>query len=182
MGRQIRGGVLFVLLCGAIAPALAVDPVLMFLLSMAREAVAASLRKSPPAPALPEPSAQTYPGTLVEPEHVRRLIDEGFGYLSSAQREEIFHSLHAALADPKNAALRGPMIEHFAVRAAAMREARERLARMSPREKALLASDFRKSLATLPPEEAQRLLELLRQGLLPVPSDLGEMLLGAAES
>ncbi len=181
MGRGIRTGVAIALF-SCTAPALAADPVLMFLLSAAREAIAASMRRAPAEPAYPAPPADVYPGTMVQPADIRRLIDEGFGYLTDAQREEIFAALHAGLLDPRNAGVRASMIEYFADRALTVRAARERLARLSQREKEQLASDFRSTLGTLPPEEAERMVELLRGRLLPLPADLNDMLLGAAQS
>ena len=118
-----------------------------------------------------------YPGTTVEPAHVRRLIDEGFSYLSRGQRDEVFESLHASLMDPKNAAVRASMIEYFADRALAMRAAQDRLASLSGSEKSRLAAEFRQEVADLPPEEASQLADLLRRRVLPVPRDLNDMLL-----
>lgn len=151
----------------------------MFLLSMAREAIFKAAREQAATPAEPPAAVATYPGTLVAPADLKRLIDESFTYLSQAQRQEVFDSLHAALMDPKNAAVRASMIEYFAERANAVREAQDRLANLSQSKKALLAADFRKQVAALPDEEATQLAELLRRNLLPIPSDLNEMLLAA---
>lgn len=186
MGRLTRRSIFFALLWTCAAPALAADPILMFLLSAAREViVAAAARGLAAEVAEPQPSvsasASAYPGTVVEPEHLKRLIDEGFGYLSGAQRQEVFDSLHAALLDPRNAATRGPTIEYFAQKALAVREAQARLSGLTQREKEILAAEFRKSVAALPKEEVAKLAELLRQRLLPVPSDLNELLLAALE-
>lgn len=176
--RLLAGMALALGICSASGPALAADPLTMLLLTIAREALFSAARdylasrESTPAP-LP----QTYPGTTVEPAHVRRLVDEGFGYLTTAQRDEVFEAFHRHLMDPKNAAVRGPMIEYFAERAVAMRFAQERLARLSHAEKTALAADFRKEVAALPPEEAAQLATLLRKNVLPVPGDLNDMLL-----
>jgi len=164
---------------GFCAPAPAADPLTMLLLTIAREALFAAAREHLAARA-EEPLAaapSTYPGTMVEPAHVRRLIDEGFGYLTTAQRDEVFEALHRNLMDPKNAAVRGPMVEYFAERAIAMRFAQQRLANLSQSEKRALAAEFRKEVAGLAPEEAAQLAELLRRGVLPVPGDLNDMLL-----
>lgn len=180
MGRLSPRVFVFALLLGFAGPSLAVDPVLMFLLSMAREAVfKAAAREQAATLAEPPAAAATYPGTLVAPADLKRLIDESFTYLSQAQRQEVFDSLHAALSDPKNAAVRASMIEYFAQRAIAVREAQDRLANLSQSEKALLAAEFRKQVAALPREEAAQLAELLQRNLLPIPSDLNEMLLAA---
>jgi len=178
--RHFAAGIALSLGLGVSAPALAADPLTMLLLTIAREALFAAAREHLASRAEEPPAvAATYPGTAVGPEHVRRLVDEGFGYLSTAQRDEVFEAFHRHLMDPKNAAVRGPMIEYFAERAMAMRFAQERLSRLSPDEKAALASDFRKEVAGLPPEEAAQLAKLLRQGVLPVPGDLNDMLLAA---
>lgn len=173
--------IVIALLLAFTGPAFAVDPVVMFLLSVAREMVFKAVAREQAAAAAEQAPAAvaTYPGTMVQPEDLKRLIDESFTYLSQAQRQEIFDSLHAALMDPKNAAVRASMIEYFAQRAFAIREAQDRLTKLSPQEKSLLAADFRKQVAALPEEEAVQIAELLRRNLLPVPSDLNEMLLAA---
>jgi hypothetical protein len=180
MGRILRGGIFFACLALA-APAAAMDPVLMFLMSVARELIEsqAARARAEPAP-MPAPPP-VYPGTMVEPEHLRKLIDESFTYLSDSQRREIFESLNAALLEPKNAPMRATMIDYFADRAHAVRLAQQRLAQLSRREKEQIAGEFRKELAALPPEEQARFGELLRRGLLPVPGDLNQLLLAAFE-
>lgn len=175
----LRKALLFSLLLAFAAPAPAADPIIMLLLGIAREMAFNAVRDRLMAPGDPEPppGPGVYPGTTVEPEQIRRLIDEGFGYLTRGQRAEIFESLNASLLDPKNAAVRATMIEYFADRAVAMRVAQDRLKSLSGEEKSQLAAEFRKQVATLPPEEAAQLAELLRRQVLPVPSDLNDMLL-----
>ncbi len=188
-GRFFRRGVFFALLCACAGPARAADPILMFLIGIAREMVQSHLARTPasapvPAPA-PAPSldlSRAYPGTLVEPEHLRQLIDESFVYLSESQRREIFDSLHASLMEPKNAAVRAEMIEFFAYRARAIRAAQIRLAQLSWREKEQIALDFKREVAALPQDEQARFAEVLRRGLLPVPGDLNQLLLGALDA
>jgi len=183
MGRLLRKGIFFTLLLACAAPASAADPVLMFLLSMAREMIEAHAARAAaqPAPQLPDLS-RVYPGTTVEPEHLRQLIDDSFLYLSEGQRTEIFDSLHATLSDPKNAAVRGTMIDYFASKALAVRAAQLQLSQLSSRDKERLAGEFRKELTSLPEEERSQLGDLLRRGLLPVPSDLNQLLLTVFES
>jgi len=156
----------------------------MFLLSIAREMIEANARRSaalPPPVEAPEPS-RAYPGTVVEPEHLRRLIDESFVYLSDEQRREIFDSLHATLSQPRNGPVRAAMIEHFASHALAVRAAHARLAQLSWREKEQLAEEFRGEVAALSGEEQAQLGALLRKGVLPVPSDLNQLLLAVLEA
>ena len=179
MLRLLRKGVFFALLAACPLPAGAADPVLMFLLSIAREIIAREigerLERPEPAPGMPE----TYPGTLVEPRHLRRLIDDSFLYLSDAQRAELFEALHAELMKPKNATTRAAMIEVFAAHAFQVRAAQLRLAQLSPREMELLVDEFRRETAALPEEEIRRLQDLLEHNLLPVPADLNRLLLSA---
>ncbi len=184
MGRLLRKGVLFTLLfAGVVAPASA-DPILMLLINLARQ-VAESQSAKPradPAPEFMPDMGRVYPGTSVEPETLKRLIDDSFLYLTSSQRQEIFDSLNAALLDPKNAAVRGTMIEYFADKALTIRAAQQQLARLSWSEKQRLANEFKTEVATLSAEEQAQLGELLRKNMLPVPSDLNQLLLAAFEA
>lgn len=182
MGRALRRGVLFTLLFAGVAAPASADPILMFLIGIARDMVLEHANRPPSsaAPAVPLPDfGRVYPGTSVEPEVLRRLIDDSFLYLSDRQRQEIFDQLHAALLNPKNAAVRGTMIEYFAERALAVRAAQLRLARMPYSEKQRVAAEFKAELATLPVEDRDQLGQLLRSGLLPVPNDLNQLLLAA---
>lgn len=182
MGSRVQQAVLCVLLGICAAPARAVDPMLMFLLSAAREVISAAARAQK-APATPLPVETTrYPGTSVEPDHLRRLIDECFTYLTGAQRREIFDSLHAALMDPRNAAVRGSMIDYFATRAVAVRDAQQRLATLSGPDRNRLVAEFKTAIEVMPAEEAAQLAALLRQGALPVPSELNAQLLAALDA
>lgn len=185
MLRDLRKGVLFTLLfAGVVTPASA-DPILMFLFGMAREVIeaqAAKARRASPAPEPAQDSTRAYPGTSVDPEHLRRLIDDSFVYLGDAQRKEIFASLNETLANPKNASIRGEMIDYFVQRALTVRAAQARLAQLSSGEKQSLVSDFRKEIGSLSSEEQSQLSGLLRDRLLPIPSDLNQMLLAAFDA
>ena len=185
MGRLLRKGVLFTLLFAGIATPAVADPLLMFLFSIAREMVVrhANAPRGSAEPVLPIPDlSKVYPGTSVEPEVLRRLIDDSFLYLNSSQREEIFNSLHAALMNPKNAAVRGAMIEYFAEKALTVRAAQIKLAQLPWSEKQRMAEEFKAELAALPLEDQAQLGELLRGGLLPVPSDLNQLLLAVFDA
>lgn len=184
MRRILRKGFLFaVLFVGVVRPASA-DPVLMFLIGVARDIVtnhAASRNRPRPPDPMPD-FGKVYPGTSVEPEHLRRLIDDSFLYLAPAQRAEIFEALHAHLLDPRNAAVRGTMIQYFAERALAVRAAQLQLQKMPWSDKQRMADEFRVEIATLGEEEQAQLRGLLREGLLPVPGDLNGLLLAAFEA
>ena len=80
---------------------------------------------------------------------------------------------------PKNAAVRGAMIEYFTDRALVVRAAQLQLARMPWSEKERMALEFKSELAGLPPEDQEQIGELLRKRMLPVPSDLNQLLLAA---
>ena len=182
--RLIRRGILFTMLALGLAPAPAhaFDPLLMLLLGIARDMVIAAgtqPRVKPETPAIDPKSV--YQGTLVEPGQLRALIDDCFAYLSTAQRREIFDSLNEALLDPKNAAVRAPMIEYFAERAMAVRAAHYRLSMLTTHEKQMLVAEFRAATAGMPKEEQKQLGEVLRKGLLPLPSDLNQLLLATLD-
>ena len=184
MRRFLRKGVVFTLLFAGVVTPAAADPLIMFLLGVARDMIEAQATRSRPAPApefMPD-MAQVYPGTMVEPEHLRRLINDSFPYLGDAQRKEIFDSLNDALANPKNAAVRGVMIQYFVDRALTIRAARIQLSELPWTEKERLAGEFGRELRTLSAEDQALLGNLLRGGLLPVPTDLNQLLLAAFES
>jgi hypothetical protein len=182
--RLIRRGIFSALLALSLAPApaYALDPLLMLLLGVARDMVISAATSPKIRQEAPQVDpGKVYQGTLVEPGQLRALIDDCFSYLGPAQRREIFNSLNEALLNPKNAAVRAPMIEYFAERALAVRAAHQRLSMLSTQEKRMLAAEFRAETEAMPPEEQKQLSEVLRQGLLPVPSDLNQLLLAALE-
>ncbi len=160
------------------------DPLVLFLLTAAKQIASAAAmatakaahNSAPGTPAAPA-RATTYPGTAVEPETLKRVIDQSFIYLSSTQRTEIFDSLNAKLLDPKMGPNRAAMIEYFLDRALAVRAAQMQLARLSGADKSRLADQFRQETAGLPDEDRKQLMALLEQQLLPVPADLNQMLL-----
>jgi hypothetical protein len=186
MGRVLRRGVVFTLLFAGVVTPAAADPILMLLLGIARDMVAnhaATRGNGPVEPLEPMPDfSKVYPGTSVEPEVLRRLIDDSFLYLNSAQRREIFEQLNAALLNPKNAAVRGTMIEYFAEKALMIRGAQLQLAKMPYSEKQRMAAEFKAEIASMNEEDRDQLGHLLRSGLLPVPSDLNQLLLAAFDA
>ena len=180
MGRTLRRGVVFTLLFLGLAAPASADPLLMFLLGIARDMVVAHANAPKTVEAVPMPDfGKVYPGTSVEPDVLKQLIDDSFIYLSSAQRREIFDSLNAELLHPRNAAIRGTMIEYFAEKALLIRSAQLQLAKMPYREKQRMADEFKADLKALPSRDQDELRGLLRSGLLPVPGDLNQLLLAA---
>jgi hypothetical protein len=161
-------------------PAQATDPLTMFLIGIAREMIMQQIQKAIEEQAkAPPPPVETYPGTLVQPEHLRRLIDDSFLYLSDAQRAEIFSALNAELLKPKNAAVRASMIEYFAHRALQVRAVQLRLTQLHPLEQEQLAVEFSREVAALPADEQRQLHGMLERSLLPVPPELNRRLIAA---
>lgn len=167
----------FVLATCALWPAAAsADPLVFFLMSAAKQIAAAAASAKPEAAPV-APPATHYPGTVVEPETLRRVINDSFTYLSTDQRDEIFESLNTMLLDPKMGPTRAAMIEYFLHKALAVRIAQVELAKLSYAQKRRLATQFRQETAELPDEERKQLVGLLEQQLLPVPADLNQLLL-----
>jgi len=175
------------LLCATVAlgllgapPALAADPMLMFLFGMAREIMYEAFLNSrkPPAPNS-EPLPAVYPGTMVEPRKLRELIDESFFYLSERRRDELFAALHDEIIKPKNAAVRASMIAYFAEHAVAVRQVMDRLSKLTEPEMRELSERFAAQARGLPVEEREQLRRALDEGLLPVPPDLNRRLVVA---
>lgn len=156
------------------------DPLVFFLLGAAREiafsAITKAVAEAHAAASVPVP-ATTYPGTAVEPDTLRRVIDDSFVYLSSNQRAEIFDSLNTMLLDPKLGASRAALIEYFLHKALAVRAAQVELGRLSYEQKERLAVQFKQETEVLGDEERAQLQALLEQRLLPVPADLNQLLL-----
>ena len=156
------------------------DPLVFFLMSAAREIAASAIAKGAEAAASAPVASRppvTYPGTAVEPDTLRRVIDDSFAYLSSAQRSEVFASLNEMLLDPKLGPTRATLIEYFLHKALAVRAAQIELGKLSYAEKERLAVQFRHETAELPEDERRQLTALLEQHLLPVPTDLNQLLL-----
>ncbi len=177
--RALLRRTLFLCIAGVFPLTANADPLVFFLMSAAREIASSAIEKSlarSAAPALPAP-ATNYPGTAVEPETLRRIIDDSFTYLSSSQRAEIFDSLNTLLLDPKVGPARASLIEYFLHKALAVRAAQVELGKLTQAQKEGLARQFRQEVGDLPEAERRQLQGLLEQHLLPVPADLNQMLL-----
>lgn len=182
----MRRGLVCVLLAMWPSVSFAVEPLTLFLLRLMRDKIISSAiesaveqaqRSEPPQPML-IPRA---PYDLDDRE-LKTLIDEGFVYLSAAQREEVFASVKRMLADPKNAALRPLLVQELAVKASAVRQAHEQLAGLSPERKKTIATEAREEYEKLPPEERQQMIDVLRSGVVPIPRDLNDMILAEFSS
>jgi hypothetical protein len=119
----------------------------------------------PPAPALDDRA------------HLRRLIDEGFPNLSSAQRDEVQAALDRIVDDPAHSNERYLILMQFTARAEASREAHRRFAALSGAEKREMVSQIRERYDSLPPTQREHMLATLRAGQMPLPRDLNELIL-----
>jgi len=119
----------------------------------------------PPAPALDDRA------------HLRRLIDEGFPNLSSAQRDEVQGALDRIVDDPAHSNERYLILMQFTARAEASREAHRRFAALSGAEKREMVSQIRERYDSLPPTQREHMLATLRAGQMPLPRDLNELIL-----
>ena len=117
------------------------------------------------------------PAYALDDDKIRALIDEGFVYLTASQRDEVYASVKRALADPKNANLRPMIVQQLALKASAVRQAHERLAKLSYAEKKKIAEEARAEYDRLGPDERHQMVQVLRSGIAPIPRDLNEMIL-----
>lgn len=135
------------------------------------EAFEESQRKKPKVLVLPKPQHDLSDGEL------QALIDEGFVHLTPAQRREVFASVKAAMADPKNAHLRPMIVQELAVKAAAVRAAHEQLDNLSAEQKQTIAMQARTQFEKMQPEDRQQMIEVLQTGVAPIPRDLNDLIL-----
>ncbi len=174
MPGVLRRSLLFAVILACALPARAADPLVMFLLGIARDmavkAVEAHLSR-------PAPEPETYGGTTVQPPHLRQLIHDSFLHLSEGQREEIFQALNAELVKPENFSIRASIIEYFSQRALQVRIAHMTLSQLSSAQMQRLAFEFGKEIRGMPEADMKLLRGTLQQGLLPVPPDLNRLLL-----
>ena len=174
MPGVLRRSPLFAVLLTCAVPARAADPLVMFLLGIARDMAVKAIEERLSRPA-PEP--ETYGGTTVQPAHLRQLIHDSFLHLSDGQREEIFQALNAELVKHENFTIRASIIEYFSQRALQVRIAHMQLAKLNSVQMRRIALEFRQEIKGMPPEDLEQLRGTLEQGLLPVPADLNRLLL-----
>lgn len=174
------------LLAVASTQALAVDPLVLFLLRMLRDQIAMSAAEAAwKAMTRPAPRTHGYlappaaPMAIPEPEEerLRTLIDQSFTYLTDAQREQVYAGLMKILADPENRALRPQIVESFTKTAQAVRGAQQALQNLGREEKLALARQARDEFLRLPPQERRQMMDLLATGHVPLPRDLTDMML-----
>jgi hypothetical protein len=182
---KFRAVLLGLLLAAASAPALAADPLVLFLLRMLRDQITmAAAEAAWNAVTRPAPPAYRYlapPAVAAVPEpedqRLRTLIDQSFTYLTEPQRDQVHAGLIKILADPQNRALRPQIVESFTRTAQAVRSAQQALQGLNPEEKRSLVRQAREEFLRLAPQERQQMLEILRSGQVPLPQDLTEMML-----
>lgn len=174
MPGVLRRSLLFAVLLACAFPARAAEPLVMFLLGIARDMAIKAIEERMSRPA-PEP--EVYGGTTVQPAHLRQLIHDSFLHLSDGQREEIFQALNAELVKPENFTVRASIIEYFSQKALQVRIAHLQLAQLNSAQMHRLAFEFRKEIRGMPEEDMKQLRGTLQQGLLPVPPDLNRLLL-----
>jgi hypothetical protein len=182
MRRALRNALLSCIVLGTLcaAPARAFDPITMILFGIAREIMYEAFENSlRPRQPNEQPLPEVYPGTMVEPRKLHDMIDESFFYLSERRRDEIFLAFHEELIKPKNAVVRASMIQYFTERAYAVRNAIDRLSKLTEPEMRQVTAQFAAQVRTLTPEERLQLGRVLDEGLLPVPPDLNRMLVVA---
>ena len=182
--RSVTAAMVIALVC---TPAYATDPLTLLLLRVLRDKIisysiesavdnATPTRSTPPlAPMLPGLSGSLFAG--FDDAQLRRLIDEGFVHLNSAQRDEVYASVRRIIADPKNAADVPEIIADLAVKASGVRQAHEQLNTLSLARKRLIAVEAREAYEKMPVDSREQMASVLRQRLVPLPVDLTEMIL-----
>ena len=170
------------------APARAFDPLMMFLLGFAKNLIDSAIEENaarqPPriaiVPAAPAPPPKA--AAQMDAADLRALVDESFGYLTSAQRTELLAGLEKALADPANEPYRVAIINQFVGVARQVSFTHRSLDRLSTEAKRTLAERFAANYRSLTPEQQQALGQQLRARALPLPADLNDMMLSALAS
>ncbi|HSN39824.1 MAG TPA: hypothetical protein VLT92_06485 [Burkholderiales bacterium] len=178
---MMRRGVAALLLLIWSSASFAIDPLTLILLRMMRDQIISSS-----AQAVVEGAQRDSAGSgmafapspyMLDDRKLRTLIDEGFVYLTPAQRDEVYASVQRAFDDPKNAALRPMLVQELAQKASAARQAHERLSNLSDGEKKTIVDQMRSEYTELPPEERLQMLQVLQSGVVPIPRDLNDMIL-----
>lgn len=160
----------------------AVDPLTLVLLRVLRDQIishSAQTAVEGMQSADKEPKAIVPPLSpyALEDAKLRALIDEGFVYLTPAQRDEVYVSVQRALADPKNANLRPMIVQELALKASAVRQAIEQLNNLSENQKQTIVSQAREEYLKLSPEERRLMVQVLQSGLAPIPRELNDRML-----
>jgi hypothetical protein len=193
VSHSVRGRLSALALAAALAwpaSAHAADPLLMFMLGFAKNLIESAIeenraRQKPPAvlaAPVPAPAVVTKPPAEMDASDLRALVDDSFGYLGTAQRNELLAGLEQALSDPANEPYREQILTQFTTVARQVRFAHHQLDRLSDEDKRALAERFAANYRSLTPEQQQALTQQLRARALPLPADLNDMMLSALAS
>jgi hypothetical protein len=179
---MFRRSLLGLLLLVWSSASLAIDPLTLILLRVLRDQIITSSAEAVYDGAQREDAKTDAiilppPPYALEDQKLRALIDEGFVYLTAAQRDEVYLGVRRGLADPKNAHLRPMIVQELALKASAMRQAHEMLNNLSDNEKKAIAQQARQEYTELPAEERQQMVRVLQSGIAPIPRDLNDMIL-----
>ncbi len=179
MLRRILFGSLLLIWCSA---SFALDPLTLMLLRVLRDQVITSSAEAAyegaqSEDAKPKMAVMPPPPYVMEDQKLRALIDEGFVYLTAAQREEVYAGVRRGLADPKNAHLQPLILQELALKASAMRQAHEQLNNLSYGQKQTIADQARAEYANMSAEERRQMIRVLQSGMAPIPRDLNDMIL-----
>lgn len=187
MPRSFRRLVAAVVLAMWTAHAWAFDPITLFLLNMLRNRIATEIAERVIEEAMKPPAVERYISNAprlsqqeiaeAERRKLRRLIDESFGYLSDAERQQVFAGVSQVLADPAYESQRTEILGEFTQAARAIGETYRVLQSLSSEEKRELAAQARTQFRNLPRQEQEELAAHLRARRLPLPHDLSDMLL-----
>ena len=182
--RNLQLFVVGTLIAAVCTPAFSLDPLTLILLRLVRDKListgieSAVDRASAPAqpPAMAQPMLPAMPLGMDDTQ-LRRLIDEGFVHLTSAQRDAVYESVRRILLDPGNAAAAPALVADLAVKASAVRQAHESLSNLSAARKRLIAVEAGEEYKNMPADTRDELASAMRARMIPMPVDLTDMIL-----
>jgi len=177
-----RRSLLGILLLVWSSASFAIDPLTLILLRVLRDQAVTSsaesmYEESQREDSKPRVAVMPPPPYAIEDQKLRALIDEGFVYLTAAQRDEVYAGVRRGLADPKNAHLQPLIIQELAFKASAMRQAHERLNNLSYSQKQAIAGQALEEYTGMSGAERQQMIKVLQSGAAPIPRDLNDMML-----
>ncbi len=173
------------ILAGWVPSAAALDPLLSFAISFVwnvisnnyiEPQVSGYLEQQYRALNAPRTSLPQGPA-LDDRAHLRRLIDEGFPNLTSAQRDEVQAALDRIVSDPAHTEDRYLILMQFTARAEASREAYRRFNALSDAEKRAMVAQIRERYEALGPADREQMLASIRSGQMPLPREINDRIL-----
>ena len=185
----VRAAVLILAIGLCASPALAFDPLTLFLLRMLRDqsissSIESGISSSRQLPGAGNPSVTSFAPMqpTSESQQVKATIDASFLHLGSQQREELHASLMRILNDPKNAAQRDAILSDFNAEALALRNSHRMLSRLSETDMKVVVTEARVEYEKLPPDQREQLLQALQHGVPGMPKALHDMMLAEFSS